>query len=244
MKQRKRILKEGPGAGYKLELAFDPYKMISQDLEIRNNTATLDITFKGKIDAKWEGYDWGGEEDDIDSIFTSSVEFNFKDIKVGDDKVTLEFLQETFSNLSLDDDEKFLTYIIEFLGNPDVTIDDALDEFEYFLVKNNVSLADLYVIIENYNKKLSFKFFNTFFDIVVGNSFFYLEYEFIYGGGYSHSDLPEEFSIPIEEQTYFDDMPISHNITNIYIKSSMLADLVNSSYDLRYDDEYDEDEDY
>ena len=39
-------------------------------------------------------------------------------------------------------------------------------------------------------------------------------------------------------------MPISHNITNIYIKSSMLADLVNSSYDLRYDDEYDEDEDY
>lgn len=60
MKQRKRILKEGPGAGYELELAFDPYKMISQDLEIRNNTATLDITFKGKIDAKWEGYDWGG----------------------------------------------------------------------------------------------------------------------------------------------------------------------------------------
>lgn len=238
MKQRKRILKEGPGAGYRLDLRFNPNKILSQDFEIQNNVASLDITFKGDIDANWEGYDWGGEEDSIKATFMYNIEFNLQDIKIEDYKILSDFLEQTFSSLLLDDNEEFLSYIIEFLENPDIDMSDVLYEFEDFLIKEHMSLADLYSILEKYNKKLPFEFFDTFFDVVVDNSYFYLKYDFVYGAGYSHSNLPEEFTIPIDEQLYCEDVPLYHNIINIYIKSPDLADLVNISYEEYNDEDY------
>jgi hypothetical protein len=238
MKSLKKHLREGPGAGYKVTLKFNSGRIISQQSFISQKVFNVDMDLKGTIDAEWEGYDWGGSEDDIKSEFSYKIEIDLAKIRAWH---FFEYFAYIFDDIGLKKDVNFFNYVVSLTGDTDADISDMLEILEYYIEKHGWKLWDLYMFLEGFNKKIAFTVFDMFVNQLLKDSSLYTECTFIYSAGYTHSDLPEEFYVPMDDDyCIIDGMEISHIVSDIYVRSPALADLVNTSYD----DEYDEDEDY
>jgi hypothetical protein len=223
-------LKEGGGAGYTVLVKNiylkDPIVNLL-DYKFKGNTFYFKFETKSKkfeFDAEWEGYDWGGKED---SIKGDNLEITWERETELSEILGMKYMLEATADVRADEMQDETIWSIDDLND---FIHGDLDESIYMEVFGGATIEEWKLFFAKQAKMNHKEIYEDLFD----SDNPVVSYKELIGAGWSHVNLSYLGNVErFDAETEYD----CSNLENFFLESQDLNDLVNYSYEDRYNDD-------